>query len=53
MHRRPKSKLLPVDTEIERTLRNLEKVRAVEKVVMAEQEGTDQHIQAKQVTGRP
>ena len=35
MHRMTKSKLLLVDTEIERTLRNLKKVRVVEKDVMA------------------
>ena len=36
MHRRPESELLLVDTEIERDLRNLKKVKAVEKAVMAE-----------------
>ena len=41
MHRRPDSELLPVDIEIERTLRNLKKVKAAEKAVMVEQEGAD------------
>ena len=41
MHRRPDSELLPVDIEIERTLRNLKKVKAAEKAIMVEQEGTD------------
>ena len=41
MHKRLEAKLLPLDTEIERNLRNLKKVRLAEKIVMAEQEGTD------------
>ena len=53
MHRMTKSKLLLVDTEIERTLRNLKKVRVVEKAVMAEQEETGQHVPAKPVAERP
>ena len=36
MHRKPKAELLPLDTELERSLRNLKKVRFVEAVVMAE-----------------
>ena len=36
MHRRPKAKLLPLDTEIERRLRNLKKVRAAEEASMEE-----------------
>ena len=36
MHRKPESELLPVDIEIERTLRNLKKVKATEKSVMVE-----------------
>ena len=53
MHRRQESELLLVDTEIEKTLRNLKKVKAEEKAVMVEQEGTDQHILAKPVIERP
>ena len=41
MHRRPEAELLPLDIELERTFRNLKKVKAVEKAVMAEQEGID------------
>ena len=44
MHRKLEVKLLPLDTELERTLRNLKKVRIAEAVAMAEQEGTDQHV---------
>ena len=53
MHIRQKLELLPVDTEIERTLKNLKKVKTTEKVVMIEQEGTDQHIPVELVTKRP
>ena len=41
MHRRPKVELLPLDTKLEMTLRNLKKVRITEAVAMAEKEGTD------------
>ena len=37
MHRRPEAELLPLDTEIEKKLRNLKKVRAVEEATMAKQ----------------
>ena len=36
MHRKPESKLVPLDTELERTLKNLKKVRFSEVVVMVE-----------------
>ena len=36
MHRKLEAKLLPLDTELERTLRNLKKVRFAEAVIMAE-----------------
>ena len=36
MHRKLEAKLLPLDTKLEKTLRNLKKVRSVESVVMAE-----------------
>ena len=36
MHRRLEAKLLSLDIEIEKTLRNLKKVRAAEEAVMAE-----------------
>ena len=37
MHKRPEAELLPLDTEIEKKLRNLKKVRAVEEATMAKQ----------------
>ena len=44
MHRRLEVELLPLDTELERTLRNLKKVRIVAKTtVMVEQEETNQN----------
>ena len=44
MHRRPKAELLPLDTELERILRNLKKVRIVAKTtVMAKKEETNQN----------
>ena len=36
MHRKPKVELLPLDTELERTLRNLRKVKSAETTSMAE-----------------
>ena len=36
MHRRSEVELLPLDTEIEKTLRNLTKVRAAEEAIMVE-----------------
>ena len=35
MHRKPKAELLPLNTELEKTLRNLKKVRSAESAVMA------------------
>ena len=40
MHRKLKVEMLPLHTELERTLRNLKKVRSTELVVMAEQQET-------------
>ena len=37
MHRKPESDLFPLDTELERTLRNLRKVRSAETIVMADE----------------
>ena len=37
MHRKPYADLLPLDTEIERTLRNLRKIISVESRSMANQ----------------
>ena len=36
MHRKPELELVPLDIELERTLRNLKKVRFAEAVAMAE-----------------
>ena len=52
MHRRPEAELLPLDTELERTL-NLKRVRIAEAVAMEEQEGTDQHILVEPTIERP
>ena len=53
MNRRTKSELQPIDTEIERILRNLKKVRVAKKEIMAKQEGTDQHLPVEPVVERP
>ena len=37
MHMKSKSELFPLDTELERTLRNLRKVRSAEIEIMAEE----------------
>ena len=37
MHRKPESDLFPLDTELERTLRNLRKVRSAETTIMADE----------------
>ena len=37
MHRKPESDLFPLDTELERTMRNLRKVRSAETTIMAEE----------------
>ena len=37
MHKKPESNLFPLDTELERTLRNLRKVRSAEIEIMAEE----------------
>ena len=37
MHRKPEAELLPLDTELERALRNLKKVKGVEAANMENQ----------------
>ena len=37
MHRKPKAYMLPLDTEIERTLKNLRKITSIESRSMANQ----------------
>ena len=44
MHRKLEAELLPLDTELERTPRNLKKVRIVEALVMAKKRETHQNI---------
>ena len=51
MHRKSAAELLPLDTEIEKTLRNLKKVREYEKVVMAERREGNQNIPIVATTG--
>ena len=44
MHRRSEVELLPLDSKIEKILRNLKKVREVEKATMVEQREVNQNI---------
>ena len=44
MHHKSEAGLLPLDTKIKRTLRNLKNLREVEKVAMAEQRDVNQNI---------
>ena len=46
MHRKPEAELLPLDTQLERTLRNMKKVRSAKLAIMAEQQETHQNIPA-------
>ena len=53
MHRKPEVELLPLDTELERTLRNIRKVKSVESTTMAEQRVILQPIPEEVVAERP
>ena len=53
MHRKPEVELLPLDTELERTLRNLRKVKSAESTTMAEQRERMQTIPEEEVVERP
>ena len=53
MHRKPKAELLPLDTELERTLRNLRKVKSVESKTMVEQRERMPTILEEEVEERP
>ena len=53
MHRKPEAELLPLDTDLERTLRNLKKVRFAEATFMADQNEMQQKIPAGGTTQRP
>ena len=50
MHRRPEVELLPLDTELERTLRNLKKVGIDEALVMADQRETHRNEKSTKIT---
>ena len=53
MHRKPEAELFPLDTELEKTLRNLKKVRSAKSTVMAEQREVQQNTQAEATAERP
>ena len=53
MHRRLEAELLPLDIELERTLRNLKKKTVTEAVAKVDQEGTNQNVPAEPTTERP
>ena len=52
MHRKPESDLIPLDIELERTLKNLRKVRSAETETM-ENEGMGQTVNEGTTTERP
>ena len=53
MHRKPKEELLPLDIELERTLRNLRKVKHAESTTMADQRERMQPISKEAGIERP
>ena len=53
MHRKLEAKLLPLDTELERTLRNPRKVKSVESTTMAEQRERMQPVTEEIIAERP
>ena len=52
MHRKPESDMFPLDTELERTLRNLRKVRSAETEIMADKR-MGQTIEQETAAERP
>ena len=52
MHKKPESDLFSLDTELERTFRNLRKVRSVETTTMAN-ERMGQTVEQETTTERP
>ena len=52
MHRKPRSDLLPVDSELERTLRSLRKVSRAKKATMTD-ERIDQTVEQETTIERP
>ena len=53
MHRKPKAELLPLDTELEITLRNIRKVKSAESTTMAYQRERMQPILEEAEAERP
>ena len=53
MHRKPKAELLPLDIELERTLRNMRNVKGAEEVTMENQSERMQPIPEEAETERP
>ena len=53
MHRKPEADLLPLDTKIERTLKNLRKVTSVESSRMTNQRERLQPIPKEEEEKRP
>ena len=53
MYRKPEAELLPLDTELERTLRNLRQVKSVESTIMENQRERIQPILEEAETKRP
>ena len=53
MHRKPGAELLPLDTELEITLRNLRKVKSTESTTMVDQRERIQPIPEEAETERP
>ena len=53
MHRKLEVELLPLDIELEKTLRNLKKVRSTESIVMAKQRKIHQNTQVVATVERP
>ena len=53
MHRKPEVEMLPLDTELERTLRNLRKVKGAKTVTIANQRERMQPIPEEAKTKRP
>ena len=53
MHRKPEVELLPLDTELKKTLRNLRKVKRAESTTMVEQREIQKPIPGETVAERP
>ena len=53
MHKKPEAELLPLDTELERTLRNLRKVKRAESTTMADKRERMQPILEETEAERP